>query len=367
MRACAFNREAASLQGINVSRMLALSFALSAGLGAIAGVLITPTQYTAFNVGVPFAISGFIAAIVGGFGHPLGAFMGGIMLGLAQSIAIVAFGAGLEERGRAVGAADLSFYPAGGHPRRSQITESVMDLHKIDWENIPWEPVREGIVRKAFSGNWRDAGAAQAHAEARAEAAQAHLRADSSTSSRATSVSTSATRASCSAPAACCKSRRTSCIGARWSATSRCSISISSRRCGRNMPPRHDRAEFDRSRDRRMTGDRIRVRQLCRNHRSRSGEQHLSRLPVPRRAVFCFRSVRSVRSVRLDGLRARHWQVRRPDLMARERRARAGKRPTDIRNEAMVWREVRADAGSPARRRRRAGSSWRRRRAGRGR
>jgi len=96
MRACAFNREAASLQGINVSRMLSLSFALSAGLGAIAGVLITPTQYTSFNVGVPFAISGFIAAIVGGFGHPLGAFMGGIMLGLAQSIAIVAFCAGFK-------------------------------------------------------------------------------------------------------------------------------------------------------------------------------------------------------------------------------------------------------------------------------
>jgi len=96
MRACAVNREAAALQGINVSRMLALSFALSAALGAIAGVLITPTQYTAFNVGVPFAISGFIAAIVGGFGRPLGAFLGGIMLGLAQSIAIVAFGAGLK-------------------------------------------------------------------------------------------------------------------------------------------------------------------------------------------------------------------------------------------------------------------------------
>jgi branched-chain amino acid transport system permease protein len=96
MRACAFNREAASLQGINVSRILSLSFALSAALGAIAGVLITPTQYTAFNVGVPFAISGFIAAIVGGFGHPLGAFMGGIMLGLTQSIAIVTFGAGLK-------------------------------------------------------------------------------------------------------------------------------------------------------------------------------------------------------------------------------------------------------------------------------
>ena len=96
MRACAINREAAALQGIPVNRMLALSFALSAGLGAIAGILITPTQYTAFNVGVPFAISGFIAAIIGGFGRPLGAFLGGIMLGLAQSLAIVTFGAGLK-------------------------------------------------------------------------------------------------------------------------------------------------------------------------------------------------------------------------------------------------------------------------------
>jgi branched-chain amino acid transport system permease protein len=96
MRACSINREAAALQGIPISRMLALSFALSAALGAIAGVLITPTQYTAFNVGVPFAISGFIAAIVGGFGRPLGAFFGGIMLGLAQAVAIVAFGAGLK-------------------------------------------------------------------------------------------------------------------------------------------------------------------------------------------------------------------------------------------------------------------------------
>ena len=58
MRACSINREAAALQGIQVSRMLALSFALSAALGAIAGILLTPTQFTAFNVGTPFAISG---------------------------------------------------------------------------------------------------------------------------------------------------------------------------------------------------------------------------------------------------------------------------------------------------------------------
>jgi branched-chain amino acid transport system permease protein len=96
MRACAINREAAALQGIPVSRMLALAFALSAGLGALAGILITPTQYTAFNVGVPFAISGFIAAIVGGFGRPFGAFAGGILLGVAQALAIVLLGAGFK-------------------------------------------------------------------------------------------------------------------------------------------------------------------------------------------------------------------------------------------------------------------------------
>jgi branched-chain amino acid transport system permease protein len=96
MRACAINREAAALQGIPVSRMLALSFALSAALGAIAGILLTPTQFTAFNVGTPFAISGFIAAIVGGFGRPFGAFLGGIALGLAQALAVFALGSGLK-------------------------------------------------------------------------------------------------------------------------------------------------------------------------------------------------------------------------------------------------------------------------------
>jgi branched-chain amino acid transport system permease protein len=96
MRACSINAEAAALQGIPVSRMLALAFGLSAGLGALAGVLITPTQYTAFNVGVPYAISGFIAAIVGGFGRPLGALAGGIFLGVAQALAIVFLGSAFK-------------------------------------------------------------------------------------------------------------------------------------------------------------------------------------------------------------------------------------------------------------------------------
>lgn len=96
MRAVSLNAEAAALQGIPVSRMLTLAFVLSAMLGASAGILLTPTQYTAFNMGVPFAISGFIAAIIGGFGKPLGAFIGGIALGIIQSMAILELGAGFK-------------------------------------------------------------------------------------------------------------------------------------------------------------------------------------------------------------------------------------------------------------------------------
>lgn len=96
MRAVSINAEAAALQGIPVGRILTLAFVISAMLGALAGILLTPTQYTAFNMGVPFAISGFIAAIIGGFGKPMGAFVGGIALGVIQSMAILGLGAGFK-------------------------------------------------------------------------------------------------------------------------------------------------------------------------------------------------------------------------------------------------------------------------------
>jgi branched-chain amino acid transport system permease protein len=96
LRACSQNREAAALLGIPVSAMLMLSFALSAALGAAAGILITPTQYTAYGVGGPFGVNGFIAAIIGGFGSAPAALFGGILLGIVQSGAIVVFGAGYK-------------------------------------------------------------------------------------------------------------------------------------------------------------------------------------------------------------------------------------------------------------------------------
>ena len=97
MRACAVNREVAALLAIPVERMLAYSFALSAGLGAAAGVLITPTQYTAFHVALPYGISGFVAAVLGGFGNATGAFVGGLLLGVLESLAVVFVASGYKD------------------------------------------------------------------------------------------------------------------------------------------------------------------------------------------------------------------------------------------------------------------------------
>ncbi|WP_117190241.1 branched-chain amino acid ABC transporter permease [Rhizobium terrae] len=96
LRACSQNREAAQLLGIPVSHMMLVAFALSAALGAVAGILVTPTQYTAYNVGTPFGVNGFIAAIIGGFGRAGGALAGGLLLGVLQALAIVALGAGFK-------------------------------------------------------------------------------------------------------------------------------------------------------------------------------------------------------------------------------------------------------------------------------
>jgi len=114
LRACSQNQEAAALLGVPVGSMLMLSFALSAALGAAAGILITPTQYTAYSVDGPFGIDGFIAAIIGGFGSAPAALVGGVVLGVVQAAAIVVFGAGYKNvAALSVLLVMLLFFPRG--------------------------------------------------------------------------------------------------------------------------------------------------------------------------------------------------------------------------------------------------------------
>ena len=86
MRACAANRTAASLVGINVKTMVLLSFALSAGIGATAGIIITPIALMNYDRGTMLAVKGFSVAVLGGLGSNVGAVVAGFIIGIMESL-----------------------------------------------------------------------------------------------------------------------------------------------------------------------------------------------------------------------------------------------------------------------------------------
>jgi branched-chain amino acid transport system permease protein len=94
MRACAFSRRAARLVGISVDRMVLISFALSAAMGAAAGIVVAPITLCGYDVGTMLGLKGFCAAVLGGLGSSPGSILGGFLLGILE-----AFGAGLISSG----------------------------------------------------------------------------------------------------------------------------------------------------------------------------------------------------------------------------------------------------------------------------
>ena len=94
MRACAANRRAAGLVGIDVRRMVLFSFAISAALGSLAGIIVAPLTMTSYDVGVMLGLKGFCAAIIGGLSGGMGTVLGGLLLGVLESL-----GAGLISSG----------------------------------------------------------------------------------------------------------------------------------------------------------------------------------------------------------------------------------------------------------------------------
>ncbi len=86
MTACADNPVAALLMGIPVKRMVLLSFAISALIGALAGAAITPSMLMEYDRGIMLTIKGFAAAIIGGLGSFDGAIVGGLILGITEAM-----------------------------------------------------------------------------------------------------------------------------------------------------------------------------------------------------------------------------------------------------------------------------------------
>ena len=81
MTATANDPEAASLSGVHTGRVIVLAFAISAVIGALGGIAITPINFTSYLSGGIFALSGFVAAVLGGWGSSSGAVVGGLVLG----------------------------------------------------------------------------------------------------------------------------------------------------------------------------------------------------------------------------------------------------------------------------------------------
>ncbi len=88
MEAVSTDRLGADLSGIPGTRIIMAAFGISAAVGAVAGIAITPIFFTQYNSGAILGLKGFTAAVIGGWGKYSGAVLGGFLLGVTESVSI---------------------------------------------------------------------------------------------------------------------------------------------------------------------------------------------------------------------------------------------------------------------------------------
>jgi branched-chain amino acid transport system permease protein len=87
----------ADLLGISRNLMVFLAFGVSAGVGAFAGILITPMFFTSYSSGTLLGLKGFVAAVLGGWGKNSGAILGGFVLGIVESLSLAFIPSGYKD------------------------------------------------------------------------------------------------------------------------------------------------------------------------------------------------------------------------------------------------------------------------------
>ena len=97
VRSCAVNRQASELVGINTEAMSLLIYAVSAGMGAIAGIVIAPLTLVSYDMGLMLGLKGFVVAIMGGLVNAPAAVIGGILLGILESYAAGLLFSGIKD------------------------------------------------------------------------------------------------------------------------------------------------------------------------------------------------------------------------------------------------------------------------------
>jgi branched-chain amino acid transport system permease protein len=114
IRATAQDREAAALMGVQIHRTNMLAFALGTALAGMAGVLLTPVFYVYPYVGRVFLVKAFVVVVLGGMGSVLGASLGGLLLGVVESVASLFISSGYRDAvGLVIFLLVLLFKPSG--------------------------------------------------------------------------------------------------------------------------------------------------------------------------------------------------------------------------------------------------------------
>jgi branched-chain amino acid transport system permease protein len=114
IRATAQDSEAALLMGVNVDRMRVITFGLGSGLVGAAGCLFIPIYYLYPDLGGQFTLIAFVITVLGGLGSTVGAIIGGIVLGVFESLTATYLGMGWAPVGRfIIFVAALVFLPGG--------------------------------------------------------------------------------------------------------------------------------------------------------------------------------------------------------------------------------------------------------------
>ncbi|MBS3757146.1 MAG: branched-chain amino acid ABC transporter permease [Desulfobacterales bacterium] len=97
MEACAISQKAAWLTGIPSKFMVLLAFGLSTGMGAVAGVIISPITMSSYDMGTMLGLKGFCAAMLGGLGSLWGSVIGGLLLGILEALGVGLVSSGLKD------------------------------------------------------------------------------------------------------------------------------------------------------------------------------------------------------------------------------------------------------------------------------
>jgi branched-chain amino acid transport system permease protein len=97
IRATAQDRDAAMLMGVNVRTMGVLAFGLGAALAGAAGALVAPIYYIYPQVGGAFTLKAFVVVVLGGMGSIVGATLGGVLIGVAESVSGTYVGSGWKD------------------------------------------------------------------------------------------------------------------------------------------------------------------------------------------------------------------------------------------------------------------------------